>query len=190
MSLHRSHRARSQSSPLSTQPKYAAQGATHRRTEEAILSATKELIAASGASKISMIDISAHSQVARATLYNHFRDKSSVIEALLQAEIGRLIQQMQNVGTPADALEFLSRSVSSDPALAGLRSHDPALLAQLLIHSEHPLYLDLARAIFSLTQSPSATGLAMRWLLGQVLQPVTPEQSRDQAILLVENTLF
>jgi hypothetical protein len=97
---------------------------------------------------------------------------------------------MQNVGTPADALEFLSRSVSSDPALAGLRSHDPALLAQLLIHSEHPLYLDLARAIFSLTQSPSPTGLAMRWLLGQVLQPVTPEQSRDQAILLVENTLF
>jgi hypothetical protein len=97
---------------------------------------------------------------------------------------------MGKVGTPADALEFLSQSISSDPALAGLRIHDPALLAQLLIHSEHPLYLELARAIFSLTQSPSATGLAMRWLLGQVLQPVTPEQSRDQAVLLVENTLF
>jgi AcrR family transcriptional regulator len=137
-----------------------------------------------------MIDISARSQVARATLYNHFRDKSSVIEALLQAEISRVIHEMGNVGTPADALEFLSRSISSDPALAGLRIHDPALLAQLLIHSEHPLYLELARAIFSLTQSPSATGLAMRWLLGQVLQPVTPEQSRDQAVLLVENTLF
>ena len=185
MSLHRSHRARSQSSPLSTQPKYAAQGATHRRTEEAILAATKDLITTAGISKIS-----ARSQVARATLYNHFRDKSSVIEALLQAEIGRLIQQMQNVGTPSDALEFLSLSVSSDPALEGLRSHDPALLAQLLIHSEHPLYLDLARAIFSVTQSPEATGLAMRWLIGQAMQPVTPEQSRDQASLLVENTLF
>ena len=97
---------------------------------------------------------------------------------------------MQNVGTPADALEFLSISVSHDLALAGLRAHDPALLAQLLIHSEHPLYLDLARAIFSVTQSPSATGLAMRWLIGQVLQPVTPEQSLDQALLLVDSTLF
>jgi AcrR family transcriptional regulator len=179
-----------QSSPLSTQPKYASQGATHRRTEEAILTATKELIAASGLSKISMIDISAHSQVARATLYNHFRDKSSVVEALLHSEVSRIIEQMQSAGTPADALEFLSRTVSSDPALAALRIHDQALLAQLLIHSEHLLYLDLARAIFSVTQSPSATGLAMRWLLGQVLQPVTPEQSRDQATLLVENTLF
>ena len=175
---------------MSTQPKYAAQGATHRRTEEAILSATKELIAASGASKISMIDISAHSQVARATLYNHFRDKSAVIEALLASEVARIIEGSKLAGTPVDALEFLSQSISSDSALAGLRIHDPALLAQLLIHSEHPLYLELARAIFSLTQSPSATGLAMRWLLGQVLQPVTPEQSRDQAVLLVENTLF
>lgn len=190
MSLLRSRRARSQSSPLSTQPKYAAQGATHRRTEEAILSATKDLIATLGASKISMVDISGRSQVARATLYNHFRDKSAVIEALLQAEIGRIIQEMGNVGTPADALEFLSRSISSDPALAGLRIHDPALLAQLLIHSEHPLYLELARAIFSLTHSPGVTGLAMRWLIGQALQPVTPEQSRDQAVLLVDSALF
>jgi hypothetical protein len=30
----------------------------------------------------------------------------------------------------------------------------------------------------------------MRWLLGQVMQPITAEQSRDQALLLVENTLF
>jgi hypothetical protein len=30
----------------------------------------------------------------------------------------------------------------------------------------------------------------MRWLLGQAVQPLTPEQSREQAALLVENTLF
>jgi hypothetical protein len=108
----------------------------------------------------------------------------------VHSEIARITQAMQNVGTPADALEFLSLSVSSDPALAGLREYDAAALAQMLIHSEHPLYLDVARAVFAKTQSPSATGLAMRWLLGQVLQPLTPEQSREQATLLVENTLF
>ncbi|MFM9151786.1 MAG: TetR/AcrR family transcriptional regulator [Candidatus Planktophila sp.] len=175
---------------MSTQPKYATQGASHRRTEEAILQATKGLIALHGLTKISMIDISTESQVARATLYNHFRDKNSVVEALLASEVIRIIEAAQTAGTPADVLESLSIAISSDPALAGLRQHDPALIAQLLIHSEHRLYLDLARAIFATTQSQSATGLAMRWLLGQVVQPLTPEQSRDQATLLVENTLF
>jgi len=30
----------------------------------------------------------------------------------------------------------------------------------------------------------------MRWLLGQVTQPITPKQSREQAELLVDRTLF
>jgi AcrR family transcriptional regulator len=175
---------------LSTQPKYATQGASHRRTEEAILQATKELIAHSGLTKISMIDISSASEVARATLYNHFRDKNAVIGALLHSEVTRIIQMSKLAGTPADALESLSIAISADAALAGLREYDPALIAQLLIHSEHPLYVEIARAIFALTQSQSATGLAMRWLLGQVVQPLKPEQSREQATLLVENTLF
>jgi len=125
---------------LSTQPKYATQGASHRRTEDAILQATKALIAQSGLTKISMIDISSASEVARATLYNHYRDKSSVIEALLASEVARIIELSKLAGTPADALESLSIAISSDSALAGLREYDPALIAQLLIHSEHPLY--------------------------------------------------
>lgn len=190
MSPFRSHLARLQSFLLSTQPKYATQGASHRRTEDAILQATKDLISKSGLTKISMIDISSASEVARATLYNHFRDKHSVIEALLASEVAQIIEASKSAGTPADALEALSIAISSDGALAGLRQHDPALIAQLLIHSEHPLYVDLARAIFALTKSASSTGLAMRWLLGQAVQPLTPEQSREQAALLVESTLF
>ena len=190
MSPFRSHLARLQSFLLSTQPKYATQGASHRRTEDAILQATKDLISKSGLTKISMIDISSASEVARATLYNHFRDKHSVIEALLASEVAQIIEASKSAGTPADALEALSIAISSDGALAGLRQHDPALIAQLLIHSEHPLYVELARAIFALTKSASSTGLAMRWLLGQSVQPLTPEQSREQAALLVESTLF
>ena len=30
----------------------------------------------------------------------------------------------------------------------------------------------------------------MRWLMGQVMQPLTPAQSREQAELLVDRTLF
>ena len=96
-----------QSSPLSTQPKYLLQGGIHRRTESAILEGTKNLIALHGISNISMIEIADASEVSRATLYNHYRDKNAVLHALIAAEVERLVELASRAGTPADALAFL-----------------------------------------------------------------------------------
>lgn len=137
-----------------------------------------------------MIEIADASEVSRATLYNHFRDKSAVFEALISAEVHRLVDAASKAGTPADALELLSREVSNDPALAAMRAHDAQALIAMMAHSENPLYLVLAQCIFDATKSEAGTGLAMRWLLGQVVQPITAEQSHNQAQLLVEGTLF
>jgi AcrR family transcriptional regulator len=166
------------------------QGGIHRRTESAILEGTKSLIALHGISHISMIDIADASEVSRATLYNHYRDKSAVLEALITAEVERLVALATRAGTPADALETLSREISSDEALAAMRTHDADILIAIMSHAENPLYLVLAQAIYAATKSEAGTGLAMRWLLGQVMQPITPKQSREQAELLVERTLF
>lgn len=179
-----------QNSPLSTQPKYATQGATHRRTESAILEGTKRLIARSGLSNISMIEIADESEVSRATLYNHYRDKSAVISALISSEVERLVALATSAGTPADALSSLSISISSDPALAAMRIHDGPALVAALTRVEDPLYVTLAQCLYGATKTEAGTGLAMRWLLGQVMQPITEQQSHDQAALLVEGTLF
>jgi AcrR family transcriptional regulator len=181
---------KAQSSPLSTQPKYALQGGIHRRTESAILEGTKSLIAIHGISHISMIDIADASEVSRATLYNHYRDKNAVLEALITAEVDRLVSIASRAGTPADALESLSLEISSDKALASMRIHDADTLIAIMSHAENPLYLVLARCIFDATKSEAGTGVAMRWLLGQVMQPISGKQSREQAELLVERTLF
>ena len=181
---------KAQSSPLSTQPKYALQGGIHRRTESAILEGTKSLIALHGVSNISMIDIADASEVSRATLYKHFLDKSAVLEALSAAEVERLVSLANRAGTPADALETLSREISTDPALASMRRHDADLLIAIMSHAENPLYLVLASCIYDATKSEAGTGLAMRWLLGQVMQPISARQSREQAEFLVERTLF
>jgi len=181
---------KAQSSPLSTQPKYALQGGVHRRTESAILEGTKSLIALHGISHITMIDIADASEVSRATLYNHYRDKNAVLEALITSEVERLVAIASTSGTPADALESLSREISADSALAAMRTHDAQLLIAIMSHAENPLYLTLARCIFEATKSEAGTGLAMRWLLGQIMQPIAPKQSREQAELLVERTLF
>ncbi len=133
-----------------------------------------------------MIDIADASEVSRATLYNHYRDKNAVLEALITAEVDRLV----SIASRAGALESLSLEISSDKALASMRIHDADTLIAIMSHAENPLYLVLARCIFDATKSEAGTGVAMRWLLGQVMQPISGKQSREQAELLVERTLF
>jgi AcrR family transcriptional regulator len=137
-----------------------------------------------------MIEIADASEVSRATLYNHYRDKNAVISALITAEVELMIELAGKAGTPADKLEKLSLYISSDPALAAMRQHDQSALTQALSHSDHPLYLELARSLYAATKSEAGTGVAMRWLIGQVMQPLNAKQSREQAELLVDRTLF
>jgi AcrR family transcriptional regulator len=172
------------------QPKYSLQASAHRRTEAAILEGTKNLISRNGISGLSMIEIADHSEVSRATLYNHYRDKDAVLAALVAAEVQRLSDLATTAGTPADALESLSISISSDSALAAMRKHDADVLVAAMTNTASEHYITVAQIIFTATKSQAGTGIAMRWLLGQVLQPLSPEQSREQAALLVENTLF
>ena len=179
-----------QNFPLSTQPKYALQGNVHRRTEAAILEGTKDLISQSGIANLSMIDIADHSQVSRATLYNHFRDKNAVLEALLSAEVQRLVSLAEKATAPAHVLESLSRAISTDSALASMRIHDGEIVTSILTNTTHEHYLTIARIVFEATKSEAGTGIAMRWLIGQAMQPLTPEQSRQQSLALVENTIF
>ena len=88
--------------------KYAPQASTHRRTQSAILIATKQLIATVGLAKMSMIEIADTSEVSRATLYNHFRDKESVVAALCESECERLISIARSAANASEALEILS----------------------------------------------------------------------------------
>lgn len=172
------------------QPKYQLQSGVHRRTESAILEGTKELISRSGVTGLSMIEIADHSEVSRATLYNHYRDKDAVLAALVEAEVSRIVEIATTAGTPADALESLSIAISSDNALEAMRRFDAALLTQMLSNTHSAHYITIAQVIYGATKSEAGTGIAMRWLIGQVMQPITVEQSRAQAALLVENTLF
>ena len=137
-----------------------------------------------------MIDISAESQVSRATLYNHYRDKNAVVQALLASELIRLKELMVNIGTPAAVLERLSLEISGDESLKMMRLSDPTALAFALTDSANPLWLEFHAAILDITKLDVCTSLAVAWLKSQVLAPITPQQSADEAALLVERTLF
>jgi len=165
--------------------KYAPQAQTHRRTQSAILIGTKNLIATVGLSKMSMIEIADTSEVSRATLYNHFRDKESVIAALCESECARMIAIAQNASNATDALELLSIQISTDPALSNMRIHDPAALTRGLAASQSMLWGNVCDALAVITGSQVVADLAMRWLIGQALHPLTAQDSRLHAELLI-----
>ena len=165
--------------------KYAPQAATHRRTQSAILEGAKALIATVGLAKMSMIEIADTSQVSRATLYNHYRDKESVLSALCDSEIRRLVSIAQIAPNPTDALEVLSIQISSDSALAKMRMSDPAPLTQVMAATSHPLWMQFNDALAMILGSQVLADLATRWLIGQAIQPLTPEDSRLPAAFLI-----
>ena len=160
--------------------KYAPQVATHRRTQNAILEATKQLIATTGLKKMSMIEIADVSEVSRATLYNHYRDKDSVLRALCESEMQRLVAISQAAPDTTTALEQISIEISQDKALAAMRTQDPDSLTIALAAQTDTLWKAFAIAMGHLLGTEKSQ-LATRWLIGQALHPITPAQSRAQA---------
>ena len=154
---------------------------SYRRTRSAILEGTKTLIATVGLQRTNMIDIADTSQVSRATLYNHFRDKGSVVRALLESEIDRIFQLVDSDISPADALLEISRAISSDPALEMMRKTDPAVLTQILSQTEDSLWQQFNVGLIRLLGNENRTDIARLWLIGQVMQPVSGDQGRTQS---------
>ena len=160
--------------------KYAPQVAIHRRTQNAILEATKQIIVTTGIKKMSMIEIADISEISRATLYNHYRDKESVIRALCEAELARLVEIAQRAQDSTSALYEISLQVSADPALAAMRVQDPDQLTLALTQQTDNLWKAFSIALNHLLGEAKGA-FALRWLLGQALHPLTAEQSRSQA---------
>jgi len=160
--------------------KYAPQVATHRRTQSAILEATQKLIATTGLKKMSMIEIADMSEVSRATLYNHYRDKESVIRALCESEMQRLVEIAQAAPDTTAALVLMSKEISSNKALAAMRSQDPESLTIALSAQTDTLWKAFSIAMSHLLGNEKGE-FAIRWLIGQAMHPITPAQSSAQA---------
>lgn len=162
---------------------------SYRRTRSAILEGTKSLIAVVGLQRTNMINIADTSQVSRATLYNHFRDKGSVVRALLESEIDRIFQLVDSDISPAGALLAMSRAISTDPALEMMRKTDPATLTQILIVNEDALWQQIDEGLVRLLRDQNRSEIARLWLIGQVMQPLGAEQGRAQSIAIASTIL-
>ena len=149
--------------------------ASMNRTSEAILDGCKTLIARHGISGASMSEIADEAEVSRATLYNHHRDKESVLRALLEREIAALCALADSDGSAIAALAAIAERISTDPALAAIRNSDFAIFTQMLTSLEDSLFTQIRSTLNQLVGQASCEN-ALRWLLGIALAPM----SRDE----------
>jgi len=113
-------------------------------------------------------------------LYNHYRDKDSVIRSLCESEMQRLVEIAQAAPDVTSALEQISIEISTDKALAAMRRQDPDFLTLALSAQSDTLWKAFAIAMGHLLGQEKGE-LATRWLIGQALHPISSTQSRTQA---------
>lgn len=138
-----------------------------------------------GLQRTNMVEIADTSEVSRATLYNHFRDKGSVLRAVLESEIERVFLIIDSDLTPKDALRAIAQEISSDQALEMMRKTDAGALGQLLVRQSDPLWEQVNVGLNKLLGDEHVAMIARLWLIGQVLQPLGVDQCQEQAEAIV-----
>jgi AcrR family transcriptional regulator len=156
------------------------------RTRAALLAGAARAVAATG-TKITMAQVAAAAGVAKATLYNHFRTREAVLDALLVDQVDALAEA--HAGKPlAVALVDTAAALSDHPVLRGLRDVEPALLAALGRIDLRAAGWQRARAAVDAALSAdgrAGTDTVLRWLASYLISPARPEPiAADVAVLL------
>lgn len=164
------------------------------RTRAVVLAATVRLVAERGTRRTSMADIASASGIAKGTLYNHFRTKEEVWEAVLTAEIEALASEC--AGLPLDeALGRAARRIGGHPAVRRLAADEPAVLATLLsappAASPRRLATEAVRRMLAEAgRHPGTADLVLRWLESHLARPApTPTSPALLAAMLPSATI-
>ena len=119
----------SSAAPVRAGGLHARAGNAMDRTRTALLEGARRAVEQSG-TKVTMSQIAAASGVAKATLYNHFRTREAVLDALAEAEVVRLIELARGAEDLTGALIAVGEALSGSWMLRSLGELDaPALVA-------------------------------------------------------------
>jgi AcrR family transcriptional regulator len=154
------------------------------RTRAAILEATARCVERSGVRKTTMGDVSAQASVAKATLYNHFRTKDDLLDALVLSSTEQLTVECSELAgaglTPA--LEHAGSVLGASGPLRRVAADEPAVLAALGTPGPGRLWETARRGVeIVLRESgapsdPVSVDVVLRWLCGHVMWAATPEE--------------
>lgn len=148
------------------------------RTRSALIEGARRSIEKVGVRQTSMADIADQGQIARATLYNHFRRKQDVFLALLEDEIEQMRSLALAQPTLDGALLTLATYLREHRVLAPIVEREPEVVALLTRITPHEIWLTARSALADIyarhratEPNPVAVDIAMRWLVSQIASP-------------------
>lgn len=142
------------------------------RTRGAVLDGARIAIAASGTS-ITMTQVAAASGIAKATLYNHFRSREAVLDAVLADEVQALLVGLEALPL-GDALAEAALRIGRHPLLRALSESEPATVAAIArIDLSSPHWRRCADELRAALERSRRGGgeLVLRWLSSFVSTP-------------------
>ena len=161
-------------------------GNAMNRTRAALMAGAARAVEVSG-TKITMAQVAAAAGVAKATLYNHFRTREAVLDALIKSEVDALVDEFAHAPL-ADALAGAATAISQHPVRRAMAHREPQTLAAIgRIDDAAEPWRSARVAVESALAAESRGGsdLVLRWLASFVLSPAEPSAiAADVAVLL------
>jgi len=162
------------------------------RTRDAALAGAVRAVAKYGARKATMGDIAMLAGIAKATLYNHFRTREDVYDAVVAAEVEAIAAAAgeQIAGGFGAALSEAARLVAEHPAVRRVALDEPVLLARLATISEATPWKcarDHVAGALRASGCPddaAAVDLVLRYLMSQLVSPSDTDQRRAEVRLI------
>jgi AcrR family transcriptional regulator len=156
------------------------------RTRSALMSGAGRAVEVSG-TKITMAQVAAAAGVAKATLYNHFRTREAVLDALLAAEVDALIDKF--VGLPLEeSLAGAAAAISKHPLRRTLALLEPQTLAAIgrIDEGAEPWH-KASEAVEDMLSAHSRGGadFVLRWLASYLLTPASNREIHSDLALLL-----
>lgn len=166
------------------------------RTREAALRGAVRAIAKYGSRKATMADIAMIAGVAKATLYNHFRTRDDVYQAVIASEVDAIAGAASaRLLTGVEvALAEAARLIAEHPAVRRVAADEPAVLAGLATPGDGPAWssarahLVTALGVAGCCDSADAVDLVLRYLASLLLAP-SDEAGRAACIALLHRAV-
>lgn len=168
-------------------------GNAMQRARDAAIRGALDVLAKRGVRNMTMTDVADAGGLARATLYNHVRDKQALLQLVMAYEARELVKIFAAAPTMPKALTDCAHTLAEHPALVGIRRHDPLALAPIAAPSTGEGW----DAIRELTRqalaarggkaTPAQVELLLRWLTSFITMPSDEASRNSQASALAKS---